>query len=511
MKYTLTNNKNMPRVIICNVPKLEPFYLSPTLALLKGACNFAGIDSLAIDHNIDFVNRCKEHGIDYQLAMTSVTEHAITDEKFKKVSHELISTWAIDLVSLQPELIAISIFSWYSQYFARELATEIKRLNPSIKIIIGGAGITDSITTGPRFAKELQKNSIVDYYIEGDAEVAWLVFLSEFFDLDIPEHSITTGNSLNISYLPDYSDFDIDCYNKFRTTEGFLWLPVTGSRGCVRNCSFCEIPARWKFVQKHADTVRREIASALTVADQLHIHFTDSLVNGSLSEFNKILDNLIELQSFNTFSWGGQYIIRQGKVENWEKMKKSGCRMLEIGMETGSDSLRYEMDKRFKNTDLIHALDMMKQHDIRCVLLMFCGYPTETLAQFNETLALFDQMQCYAGSSIRAVQLNFSFCVFEDTPLYNGRNAIQLQLTEDPAQWVCGTNPELTFMERTRRRLVTQEHLEDLGFSMASNTKEALVELVTNYMRYRQGQLYTFDQMATEVLGRPTRIKYRHK
>jgi hypothetical protein len=501
----------MPQVVICNVPKLEPFYLSPTLALLKGGCNFVGINSLVIDFNIDFVNTCTERGIDYHQHMANVTEHAIANEEFKKVSHELISNWALELVSHQSDLIAISVFSWSSQYFARELSVEIKRLNPGAKIILGGAGITDSITTGPRFAKELQQKSIIDYYIEGDAEITWPLFLSEFFDLGIEENSISTDNPLNIKYLPDYSDFNINSYNKFRTTEGFLWLPVTGSRGCVRKCTFCEIPATWKFVQKNADNVRKEIASALTVADQLHIHFTDSLVNGSLNEFDKILDNLIELQSVNKFHWGGQYIVRPGKVENWEKIEKSGCRMLEIGIETGSDSLRYAMDKRFKNEDLIHALEMMKQHNISCVLLMFCSYPTETLEQFNETLEFFKLIQTYADSSVRAVQLNFSFCVFKDTPLYNGREAIELKLTSDPAQWTCGTNPELTFMERTRRRLVTQEHLEALGFSMASNTKEALLELVPNYMRYRHGQQYTFDQMVLEVLGRPTTITYRHQ
>jgi hypothetical protein len=501
----------MPQVVICNVPKLEPFYLSPTLAMLKGACNFAGINSLTIDFNVDFVNTCDQRNIDYHVHMVNVSKYAIANEELKKVSHELISNWALELISHQPELIAISVFSYFGQYFARELCVEIKRLNPAIKIILGGAGITDSITTGPRFAKELQQKSIVDYYIEGEAEIAWPMFLSKFFDLGIEENSISTDNFLNIAYLPDYSDFDINGYNKFRTTEGFLWLPVTGSRGCVRNCTFCEIPATWKFVQKNADNVRKEVASALAVADQLHIHFTDSLVNGSLSGFDKILDNLIELQSINTFQWGGQYIIRQGKVEDWGKIKKSGCRILEIGMETGSDSLRYEMDKRFKNEDLVHALEMMKQHNIKCVLLMFCGYPTETPEQFNETLEFFKLIQCYADSSVRAVQLNFSFCVYKDTPLYNSRRAIELKLTPDPAQWTCGTNPELTFMERTRRRLVTQEHLEDLGFKMASNTKEALLELVVNYMRYRKGQHYTFDQMALEVLGRPTTIKYRQQ
>jgi radical SAM superfamily enzyme YgiQ (UPF0313 family) len=179
-------------------------------------------------------------------------------------------------------------------------------------------------------------------------------------------------------------------------------------------------------------------------------------------------------------------------------------------METGSESLRYEMDKRFKNEDLLYALEMMKQHDISCVLLMFCGYPTETAEQFEETLEFFKSVQPYADSSVRAVQLNWSFCVFKDTPLYNNREVIKLHVSSDPAQWICQTNPNLNFRERIRRRLVTQEHLEDLGFRMASDVKEALVGLVPNYMKYKRGKHYTFDEMALEVLGRPTTITCRY-
>jgi hypothetical protein len=100
--------------------------------------------------------------------------------------------------------------------------------------------------------------------------------------------------------------------------------------------------------------------------------------------------------------------------------------------------------------------------------------------------------------------------VFENTPLYKNRELIKLQTTSDPAQWTCDTNPTLDFKERVRRRLLTQEHLEELGYQLASDTKAALAELVPNYMRYRQGKQYTFDEMVTEVLGRPTTIKYRY-
>ncbi len=441
--------------------------------------------------------------------MVGVSKQNISNPEFKIFVHDLINQWAQELADENADLIGISVFSYYSQYFTRELALAIKKLQPTANIIIGGAGITDSITTGPIFGQELKDQGVITDYIHGDAEIAWPMLLGEFFNIKIDKSSISTDNYLNINYLPDYSDYNISRYNPYRTTEGLLWLPITGSRGCVRNCSFCEIPGTWKFVQRNAKNIANEIRSALAVADNLYFHFTDSLTNGSLSTFNELLDELIELQKIKPFRWGGQYIIRQGRVEDWEKISASGADILEIGLETGSDSLRFEMDKRFYNNDVGYALDQMEKHRIRAVLLMFCGYPTETPEQFTETLNFFTKIKQYAKTSVRAVQLNFSFCVFENTPLYNNRKAIQLHTTSDPAQWHCKTNPTLTLQERIRRRLITQEHLESLDFVLGKNTRQALEELVLNYIKGNQGKQYTFDQMATEVLGRETTIKYR--
>jgi hypothetical protein len=496
-------------VLICNVPKLEGFYLPPTLAILKGGCTFLGIESKSIDFNIDFIDECNLRNIPYASHMANVSKDHIPDDAFRNTAHELIAKWSGTVVNEKPSLLAISVFSHFSQYFAKQLCKAVKELDSTIPIIVGGSGITYSIAQGPEFAIELHNEGLIDYYINDDAEVAWPTFLSTFFSLPMPNE--INKNYLNISYSPDYSDYDIARYEKYRTTTGLLWVPVTGSKGCIRNCTFCEIPATWKFVQRSASHIIADVAAAVKIADNIRIHFTDSLLNGSLSEFNRVLDGLIDLQqaSTNTFQWGGQFIARPDKVDNWEKMEASGCRMLEIGFETGSDTLRYEMDKKFTNNDLIYALSMMEKHNIQCILLMFCSYPTETLEQFEETLEFFRVIQQYS-STVRAVQLNFSFCVFENTPLYKNRKVIKLQTTSDPTQWTCETNPTLTFKERVRRRLLTQEHLENLGYRLTSDVRTALVELVSNYIRYQQGKQYTFDEMALEVLGRPTTIKYRY-
>lgn len=500
----------MADVVICNLPKMEGFFLPPSPAILKGGCNYVGITSTVLDFNLAFIDECKALNINYANRIVGITKDSLPDEELCILVNTLVVEWSKQILLHSPKLIAISVFSYLGQYFTKQLCSILKTISPNTNIILGGSGITNSISEGPEFAIQLKAANIIDHYIAGDAEIAWPTFLINFFSINFKK-DITDGNHLNILYAPDYSDYDIPRYEKYRTTTGQLWLPVTGSKGCVRNCTFCEVPSRWKFTQRGAKQIVEEIAAIVKLADNVRVQFTDSLVNGNLKEFDGLLTKLIELQHTepHTFGWAGQFICRPNKVDNWKKIAASGCQMLEIGIETGSDTLRFEMDKKFKNEDLLYTLQMLAQHNIKCVLLMFCGYPTETESQFEETLAFFKAIRSYSAT-IRAVQLNFSFCVFKDTPLYNNREAIRLQTTDDPAQWHCATNPTLDFKERIRRRLLTQELLEQLGFNFASGTKEALTELVPNYIRFRGGKEYTFDQMAEEALGRATTITHRY-
>lgn len=467
-----------------------------------------GLNSKGIDLNLSFIKHVKNTGLDARRFLSELTNFPAKHAGSPLVA-SIVTDWATLLLAQQPRLIAISYFSYYGQPIGEALCKEIKKISPDTKIVIGGSGITLAINDTPAYASRLKSEGTIDFYISGSSEQLWPKFLAEFFGVGIP--IVFNSDKIDIPYLADYSDYDMGEYEHYRNVHGLLLVYITGSVGCIRDCAFCEIPGKWKFTQRSHTNILREIANVIPLADNLFIKFNDSLVNGSLSEFNRILDGLILLQQEvdHTFWWGGQFICRPGKVDNWEKIAKSGCRHVEIGIETGSDSLRYEMDKKFLNADLIYAVSEMKKYGVRAVFLMFCGYPTETLAQFEETLDLFRTLQPYAGTTISAVQLNYSFCVFPGTPLYEKRESINLKVTDDPAQWFCENNPTLTFAERVRRRIITQEVLEDLGYILADSIPFALVELVANYIRYRKGREYTFDEMVFEVLGRPTTIKHR--
>jgi len=433
-----------------------PWYLPSAPAILVGACRYLNL-------NVDFLDISKES---YQTSKT-IREHA-----------EYIC-------QINPKLVAFSMFSYKCQSMARDLAKELKQLNPNIKIIVGGSGIKTAINGNLSYIDNLYIDQLIDHHCDGDGEHWWINFLKEFFNID---SQFNFSKGLNTPYYADYSCHDIEFYQSEAKKNNKLgpWVPVTGSRGCVRRCTFCEVHEHWEFVQRDSVNIANEITEILKYIPNAYIHFTDSLVNGSLPAFDKLLNELIEIKKqYPKFAWGGQFIIRSAKQsgeEYWEKIAASGAKTLEIGIETGSDRLRFDMDKKFYNTDIDWSLLQMKKFKLSCAFLMLVGYPTETEDDFTETLKMFDRYKQYANTVIKNVQLGYSLSIAPGTPLYTSSKADpDMILTNDPVIWFNKKNQTLTFNERMRRRQVLEDSLLQLGYTLAFDNHQAKFEAEENY------------------------------
>jgi len=424
------------------------WYLPAAPAILAGACDWLDLRSDFIDFNLHI--------------------------------HELntdITKWADMINQKNPKLVAFSIFSYKSQQIANTLGYELKKLNPSIKIVAGGSGIKDCING------VVMQSDVIDYYIVGDGEVQWPEFLIKYFDLT---HTISV-TGLDIPYSPDYSKYNVTFYqeqaSKYNITP---YVPITGSRGCVRRCTFCEVPGRWDYVQRTPAHIAIEIVKILEMLPNAHIHFTDSLVNGSLPAFNEMLDHLINIrQQYPTFTWGGQFIIRSAKQSGedyWKKIAESGAANLEIGVETGSDRLRFEMKKNFYNADLTHSLGYMEKFNVTCIFLLFVGYPTEIIDDVVDTALMFEKYAHLANKIIKEVQLGYNMTIAPGTPVYNeSKKNPHMILTKNPSIWFNKQNPTLTFNERIVRRQQLQDKLIQLGYKLAFDNHQALIESTYNY------------------------------
>lgn len=430
-------------VVICNFPPMVPWYIPAAPAILKGACNHVGLTSKFIDFNINHIK-----------------------------GDTNVDSWVDAVLKYNPRVVALSIFSYKARDVALELSRKLKEKSTGITVVVGGPGLKDDLNNKIQAdVQDLIDNKVIDHHVEHDGEYPFVEYLSDQFNLDRP----TEFKTLEVPYLTDYSEHDFDFRRQHPRWEGYpIHIPITGSKGCVRNCTFCEIPGRWKFVLRNPEDIARDIKNTIPLLQGLnyHFHFTDSLVNGSMPAFDKLLDQFLEIKKeYPEFRWGGQFIIRranQSGDDYWKKIADSGGQFLTIGVETGSDRLRGEMQKHFSNEDLYHSVRMMEKYRITCVFLMFTGMPTETKDDFNQTLELLTTLKPYQGHVITEIELGYLTTIYPGTPLYDSsKQDKDMILSKDSAIWFNKKNPTLDFQERINRRIKFEEHARHCGYRVA--------------------------------------------
>jgi radical SAM superfamily enzyme YgiQ (UPF0313 family) len=271
------------------------------------------------------------------------------------------------------------------------------------KIIIGGLGVNDrvfAITGSDTFGEYSLDNHLVDYCIYGEGDISFVKLLQG--EIDYP--GINRPNSkqiLDLDSIPAPSYKQINPRDYFFSNEPELL--VTGSRGCIRDCTFCDVGHYWKkYVYKSGDVMAQELFDIWKTTGVQKFDFSDSLINGSMKTFRQMNQKLIELKSQNPeFSpvYKGQFICRpsgQLKEKDYNEMAQAGAETLVVGIESFSNAVRDHMRKKFDNNSIDWHFKMCAKYGIKNVLLLLSGYITETQQDHQTQLEYLKKYQIYA-------------------------------------------------------------------------------------------------------------------
>lgn len=469
-------------IVLAIVPRIQDdFGYTPAgPAALKGNLERHGFTSRIFDFNADLETRYSGRDL------IGLSNYFMTPDFYnRKVcaqALELIDSWARQILAEDPVWLGISVFSFNSQRAARLLSIRVKQLRPDTRIVIGGAGIATDFV----FAETLAQQRIIDHYIRGEGEIALVELLRgnrEHAGIDgRPPRQIDDLGDLP---YPNYDDYELATYTNRR---GLVALPITGSRGCVRHCTFCDVVTQWPSYRfRSGGSIAAEIRHQVSRYGVRAFRFTDSLINGSLRAFRDMIAELADyqdtLQDHEKFTWDSHFIIRGPREmppSTFDLLRRSGANLLLIGVESGSQSVRDHMRKGYTQEQLDYCMEQFARCGIKTRFLMIVGYPTETLEDFQETMHMFWRYREHAGTGIiDEVNLGLTLHLLENTPLHRQRRRLGiLQEGTHINNWICTANPELDYKERLRRRIVLQEYIEGLGyrtFESKNYTKQLFV------------------------------------
>lgn len=457
-------------IVLAIVPRIvDDFGYTPAgAALLKGSLSAAGYTSKIIDFNSELDYKFQDN----QDQLISIGNYFMNYNLYNshtfEIVDQLVTAWAYTILDLAPTWVGICIFSYNSQRAGRLLAIRLKSINPNIKIVIGGSGIA----TDYSFSETLFKERIIDAYIRGEGEISLIELLKGNLLYPgingIPAKQINEID--NLAY-PEYDDYELSTYTN---KKGLVALPITGSRGCVRSCTFCDVASSWpKFKFRHGKSIADEIQHQVEKHGVTGFRFTDSLINGSLKAFKEMITKTAAyrktLSDDKKFIWDSHFILR-GPTEMtpamFNIMRDSGASTMLIGVESGSSAVRDHMKKGFTQEDLDYCMEQFSRTGIKTRFLMIVGYPTETQQDFQDSIDMFTRYKPYQeNGTIEEVNLGLTLNLLPNTPLYN--NKVDYNIMQDNNHindWVCTSNPSLDYKERLRRRIYLQQHIEQLGY-----------------------------------------------
>lgn len=281
----------------------------------------------------------------------------------------------------------------------REIALRVKKIAPEVHVIAGGMLVKRLLDPGEKLSSEAFKSfsafsgKVDAFVVEAQGEqtlIKLLHSLREGDDLDrVPNLAYfdRTGRMLFTPRQEEFLPMDQTAIAWDKIPKRYLrkTLPVTNSRGCFYRCRFCTY--HWLFPEVHyksLDVLRQELRQIQNLGFVKHVRFTDDNFTAKKNRLKAVLEMMIE-EAFD-FNWSSYARASAMSPELVALMKTSGCEFVDLGIESGSQPILDNMDKRLDRGQAIEAIKMLNDHGIDSRGSFIVGYPGETQETFSDTV-----------------------------------------------------------------------------------------------------------------------------
>ena len=262
---------------------------------------------------------------------------------------------------------------------------------------------------------------------------------------------------LNRNYLKD--EVIINHYNEKEVS-------IITSRGCPYDCAFCggasslnkdlnpRIRTKESIIQEIKEIVSR-------YPDVRNIRILDDLFlrnSKSIDTVKEIFSNFVEL------SWRGMAHVDVLKkvFTKIEDLKKSGCKELFIGIESGSNKIRKKIKKLGTIEDILEVSSKILEVGIDLKGYFICGFPEETEEDLKKTFELAKKIKEISLKTSGQFRTSvFQFRPYHGTELYEEIKKLKGKISK------CEANNSLNYNKEEKGR--TQFNFTSGNYSEVSN------------------------------------------
>lgn len=391
-----------PSVLLIKLPPWDINFPPLGIAYLSVYMEKKGIEAKVLDLNLEI----------YKNVDSSIREAWKNNNYFywqtDKLANEFegVVSWVVEkILSFNATVIGFSM-TISSRKLFKIIIGRLKAKAPDKVIVLGGP-----FTAWKEFRNSLDEyKKFVDYFVIGDGELPlyqimqhvgsgmgngdiqlngdFLKWRDDPSDISICIQGPKVLKLDEIPY-PTYNGFDMDSY----LDKGLI--SILGSRGCIRKCSFCNDTVMWgkPFRHRSPENIVEEMKYCISKYGTVIFKFDDLMLNGSLNFLSRLSELLIkeDLRArddvYQHVEWHGQIAVRKDMdLPLFKKMRKSGFKVSNIGVESFSNNVLRLMNKGYTADDAVRFIAYQKEADIETQINIIVGFPGETEKDFKETL-----------------------------------------------------------------------------------------------------------------------------
>jgi len=451
------------------------------LAQLAGCLKQSGQDVFIFDLNIKLYNeRAGNYKHIWAWEQWVFWQDERKVDKFFADNRLILERYAEEIVRNEVSVAGFSVNSG-SKLFSIKFASLIKEICRKIKIIFGGPLFFED-----EYSVRVLNEDAVDIVIpqEGELILTKLVSLIDK-NKDISNcagilfkdngRQVYTGPGEaigNLDLLPflDFSRFSFTDYDDSRH------IAFMASRGCIQKCVFCSSHTFWPgYRAMNGERVFQEIEFqknqlGKTNPDLCHIDFLDLVFNGNMNSLLKFCELTIK-SKLNIF-WNANMIIRREMtLDIIRKMRRSGCKHVIFGIESGSQRVLDLMKKNYRLEDADRIIRWMHESGIIVTCNFMFGFPGENDDDFQKTL---DFVRRNAEFMDR-VYPSRTYCGIEKfSYLYS--HLEEFGIKPDPGNYLYWESADgrNTYLERLRRCKEFSELAASFGIEVSSGVQTSV-------------------------------------
>ncbi|MFX1277620.1 MAG: B12-binding domain-containing radical SAM protein, partial [Promethearchaeota archaeon] len=308
-----------------------------------------------------------------------------------------------DFVKYQPPIIGFSNYQWNFD-LSRSFAKIIKEEFPEIIIIFGGPNFPVEENEKEEF---LKKNKMIDFYIEGEGEIAFLSLINKLYsnDFDIEKvknlpnpsaKTIINNSFISNELAPRIKDYDKvpSPYLKGKMDKFFgkgLMPLFQTTRGCPFTCTYCvEGNSYYLYVirksQKSIAAELEYIANRITDNKQMFIADSNFGMYKADVETAKIISNIKEKYGFPYYIHVAMGKNKKMRILEVARILKGKLRLAGSVQSLDPQVLKNVKRQNILTDDLLTLAESAREIDANSYSEIIIGLPGDSYKSFLYTM-----------------------------------------------------------------------------------------------------------------------------